>query len=70
MTRLPVCAVVGVGPGLGAAYARRFHQSGYAVALIARSDKFTAALAAQLGESARAYKCDVASEAALTSSPA
>ena len=65
MTRLPVCAVVGVGPGLGAAYARRFHQSGYALALIARGDKFTAALAAGLGSSVRAYRCDVASESAV-----
>ena len=67
MTRLPVCAVVGVGPGLGAAYARRFHQSGYAVALLARGDRFTAELAAEFGESARAFQCDVASEAAVNS---
>jgi NAD(P)-dependent dehydrogenase (short-subunit alcohol dehydrogenase family) len=65
MTRPPVCVVVGVGPGLGAAYARRFHQSGYAVALIARSDTLTSSLAAELGEHARAYQCDVADEAAV-----
>jgi NAD(P)-dependent dehydrogenase (short-subunit alcohol dehydrogenase family) len=31
-----VCAVVGVGPGLGASIARRFAREGYAVALMAR----------------------------------
>jgi NADP-dependent 3-hydroxy acid dehydrogenase YdfG len=34
-TRKPVAVVIGVGPGLGAALARRF-ASGYAVALVAR----------------------------------
>ena len=33
----PVCAVVGVGPGNGAAFARRFAAEGYAVALLART---------------------------------
>lgn len=32
-----VCAVIGVGPGIGAALARRFADDGYAVALLARS---------------------------------
>ncbi len=32
-----VCAIVGVGPGNGAAYARRFASNGYQVALLARS---------------------------------
>ena len=32
----PVCAVVGIGPGNGAALARRFAREGYAVALLAR----------------------------------
>ena len=36
----PVCAVVGVGPGNGAAFARRFTEDGYAVALLARKDDF------------------------------
>jgi len=35
-TQKPVCAVVGVGPGNGAAFARRFAAEGYAVALLAR----------------------------------
>jgi NAD(P)-dependent dehydrogenase (short-subunit alcohol dehydrogenase family) len=65
VTTKKVCAVVGVGPGLGAAYARRFHQSGYAVALLARSLDLSSALAAELGESARAYPCDVGDTEAI-----
>ncbi len=37
MTPAPVISVVGVGPGLGAAVARRFGRAGFAVALMARS---------------------------------
>lgn len=33
----PVLAVVGAGPGVGAAVARRFAREGYAVGLIART---------------------------------
>jgi NAD(P)-dependent dehydrogenase (short-subunit alcohol dehydrogenase family) len=54
----PVCAVVGVGPGNGAAFARRFAKGGYAVALLARSTDLTERLASSLGD-ARAYACDV-----------
>jgi NAD(P)-dependent dehydrogenase (short-subunit alcohol dehydrogenase family) len=53
----PVCAVVGVGPGNGAAFARRFSEEGYAVALLARRIEFTSELAAKLPGS-RAYVCD------------
>jgi NAD(P)-dependent dehydrogenase (short-subunit alcohol dehydrogenase family) len=60
----PVCAVVGVGPGNGAALARRFHAAGHAVALLARSTELTGALAAEL-PGARAYPCDVADEASV-----
>jgi NAD(P)-dependent dehydrogenase (short-subunit alcohol dehydrogenase family) len=58
----PVCAVVGVGPGNGAAIARQFAANGYAVAMLARSTQFTSALAGELG-GAGAYACDVTSEA-------
>ncbi len=60
----PVCVVVGVGPGNGAALARRFHAAGHAVALLARSTELTAALAREL-DGARAYACDVADPAAV-----
>ncbi|HYQ17107.1 MAG TPA: SDR family NAD(P)-dependent oxidoreductase [Polyangiaceae bacterium] len=60
----PVCVVVGVGPGNGAALAQRFHDEGYAVALLARSSELSAELAQRLGD-ARAYVCDVADEAAV-----
>src|SRR5882757_9497084 len=55
----PVCAVVGVGPGNGAAFARRFAGEGFAVALLARTGALTSELTAQLPDS-RAYVCDVA----------
>lgn len=53
-----VCVVAGVGPGNGAALARRFAADGYAVALLARSEETSAALAAEL-PGAKAYACDV-----------
>lgn len=54
----PVCAVVGVGEGNGAALARTFSDAGMAVALLARSTSFTQQLAGTLPD-ARAYQCDV-----------
>jgi NAD(P)-dependent dehydrogenase (short-subunit alcohol dehydrogenase family) len=60
----PVCAVVGVGPGNGAAFARRFAAEGYAVALLARKSDFTGELAATLPGS-RAYACDVGDAASV-----
>ena len=60
----PVCAVVGVGPGIGAALARRFAAEGFAVALLARKAETTAPLAASL-PAARAYPCDVGDAASV-----
>jgi NAD(P)-dependent dehydrogenase (short-subunit alcohol dehydrogenase family) len=57
-TQKPVCAVVGVGPSNGAAFARRFAAEGYALALLARSSGVTSGLAQELPV-ARAYACDV-----------
>ncbi len=54
----PVCAVVGVGPGNGAALARRFAAEGFAVALLARRTQLIQEIAATLPGS-RAYECDV-----------
>jgi NAD(P)-dependent dehydrogenase (short-subunit alcohol dehydrogenase family) len=59
-----VCAVVGVGPGNGAAFARRFAAEGYAVAMLARRTEFTTSLATELN-GARAYACDVADASAV-----
>ena len=54
----PVCVIVGVGPGNGAANAQKFSQEGYALALISRSSGYITELAGQL-EDTRAYACDV-----------
>ncbi len=63
-TKKPVYAVVGVGPGNGAALARRFAAEGYAVALLARRPELTAKLAAKLSGS-RPYACDAADPASV-----
>ena len=44
----PVCAVVGVGEGNGAALARAFAGEGMGVALLARHTGFTSTLAQEL----------------------
>jgi NAD(P)-dependent dehydrogenase (short-subunit alcohol dehydrogenase family) len=54
----PVCVVAGVGPGNGAAFARRFAADGYAVALLARKLDTSRELVAALPD-ARAWACDV-----------
>lgn len=64
----PVCAIVGVGPGLGAALARRFGKE-YAVALIARGEDKLVALAKEIesaGGKALAVPADVAKAADIT----
>jgi len=53
----PVCAIVGAGPGNGAAFARRFTRAGHQVALLARDDVALADLAAGIA-GARGYACD------------
>ena len=63
MTR-PVCVVVGVGEGNGAALARAFAREGMRVALLARHTEYGAALAEELGD-ARAYACDVSDAASV-----
>jgi NAD(P)-dependent dehydrogenase (short-subunit alcohol dehydrogenase family) len=60
----PVCAIVGVGEGNGAALARAFSGAGMAVALLARHTGFTAGLAQEL-PGARAYACDAADASSL-----
>jgi len=59
---MPVIAIIGAGPGLGAAVARRFGREGFAVALIARDRSKLDGLAAELAEAGvtvRGYAGDV-----------
>lgn len=53
----PVCAVVGIGPKNGEAFARTFHEHGYAVAMMSRSTDLSSKLAAEFSDSG-AYACD------------
>jgi NAD(P)-dependent dehydrogenase (short-subunit alcohol dehydrogenase family) len=63
-TKKPVCVVVGIGPGNGAALARRFAREGYAVALLSRKLELSKELAASL-DGARAYACDAGDPASV-----
>ncbi|MGW7423131.1 SDR family NAD(P)-dependent oxidoreductase [Streptomyces sp. NPDC054813] len=61
-------AIVGAGPGLGAAVARRFGQEGYGVALLARDGERLDGIAGELsqhGVEARGYSADVRDPLAL-----
>jgi NAD(P)-dependent dehydrogenase (short-subunit alcohol dehydrogenase family) len=62
--KLPVAAVVGIGPGNGEALARRFAADAFAVALMARRPDLTTRLAGEL-PSAKAYATDVADAASV-----
>lgn len=62
MTKLAV--ITGVGPGTGAAMARRFHAGGYSVAMLARSDDRLRELESEL-PNAWGVACDVADAEAL-----
>ncbi len=60
--------IVGVGPGLGAALARRFVRGGFRVALVARTPEFIGELARELsslGEPALALTADASKSAEL-----
>lgn len=59
-----VALITGVGPGTGAAIAKRFHEGGYRVALLARNAQRIDELAHQL-EGSLAIVCDVADATAL-----
>ena len=61
----PVCAVIGIGPKNGEAFARAFSTHGYALALLSRSTELSETLANELGD-ARAYACDAGDPGAVT----
>ena len=59
---MPVIAIIGAGPGLGAAVARRFGREGFSVALISRDQSKLDAMAAELdgvGVTATGFAADV-----------
>ena len=57
--------IVGAGPGLGAALARRFTGAGMRVAVARRNVASLAPLLAELGASAQGYGCDATDERAV-----
>jgi NADP-dependent 3-hydroxy acid dehydrogenase YdfG len=54
----PVCVIVGVGEGNGAAFARKFASQGYRVAMLARNIDYLQKLAQEIPDS-QAYQYDV-----------
>jgi NAD(P)-dependent dehydrogenase (short-subunit alcohol dehydrogenase family) len=54
---VPVCVIVGAGPGNGAAFARQFSRAGYRVALLARGREGLEDLTGDIA-GAQAYGCD------------
>jgi NADP-dependent 3-hydroxy acid dehydrogenase YdfG len=62
----PICAVVGVGPKNGAAFATRFNNAGYRLALLSRSTEYSEELASSLND-AKSYVCDASDPASVTS---
>lgn len=60
----PVAVITGVGPGTGAAIARRFARGGYAVAMLARNQERLSQLEREIA-GAHAYPCDVSDEARI-----
>lgn len=65
-----VAAVLGVGPGLGAAISRRFAREGFAVALLARNEESTASVREEIeraGGEALAVEADATDAASVAS---
>ncbi|WP_411701493.1 SDR family NAD(P)-dependent oxidoreductase [Conyzicola sp.] len=65
---MPVLAIIGAGPGLGAAVARKFGREGFSVALISRDQSKLDAMAAELtadGVTASGFAADVREPAEL-----
>jgi NAD(P)-dependent dehydrogenase (short-subunit alcohol dehydrogenase family) len=54
---VPVCVIIGAGPGNGAAFARQFSRAGYHVALLARSRESLESITSEIAGT-RAYVYD------------
>jgi NAD(P)-dependent dehydrogenase (short-subunit alcohol dehydrogenase family) len=66
---MSTAVVIGAGPGLGAAVARRFAREGFAVAVVARQEQTLAPIVEQItaaGGRARAFAADTTKAAAVT----
>lgn len=61
----PICAVIGIGPGNGAAFARTFHAAGYQLALLSRSTVLSQQIA-ESQDATFAYACDAGDPASIT----
>jgi NAD(P)-dependent dehydrogenase (short-subunit alcohol dehydrogenase family) len=64
-----VCLISGVGPGTGAALARRFAEGGYTVAMLARNQERLSELEAEI-DGSKGYVCDVSDEDAVNATVA
>ena len=62
---IDTAVIVGAGPGLGSALARRFARAGMKVAVARRSAAELTALINELGGNASAYACDATDEPAV-----
>lgn len=60
----PLSIIVGVGPGNGLSFARRFASEGYAVAMLARNQQRLSEFEGQI-DGARGFVCDVNDPAAI-----
>lgn len=61
-----VCVVMGVGPGNGEAFVRRFSDEGFQVAMLARSEDYLRQLEQSIN-GARAFVCDMMAPEQITS---
>lgn len=61
----PVTAIIGVGPGNGAAYAHRFAREGHKVALLSRTQSYLDALAEELDTEALGVAADASDPASV-----
>ncbi len=58
------CVIVGVGPGNGASFARRFASAGYQVAMLSRNETYLKRLSSEISGSSPIY-CDACDPASI-----